>query len=66
MADFGIVKIQNNANKIFVVKIKNYIFDRIENIVKDGENAGNQLFLFFPTMFSELFFSVRGFKNLGL
>ena len=30
-----------------------YILEKVENIVGKGENAGNQHFLLFPTMFSE-------------
>ena len=33
-----------------------YVFDRAENIVGKGENAGYQHFLLFPTMFSKAFF----------
>ena len=29
------------------------VFDRVENIVGKGENAGNQYFLLLPTMFSK-------------
>ena len=29
-----------------------FVFDRVENIVGKGENAGYQHFLLFPTMFS--------------
>ena len=31
------------------------VFDRVENIVGKGENAGYQHFLLFPTMFSKGF-----------
>ena len=47
------------ANKIKVLRIMIFVFDRIENIVGKGENAGNQHFLLFPQCFQKLF-------NLGL
>ena len=34
-----------------------FVFDRIENIVAKGENAGNQHFLFFPQCFQKPFYS---------
>ena len=37
--------------------IKN-VFDRVENIVVKGENAGNQHFLLFPQCFQKLYFPV--------
>ena len=33
------------------------VFDRIENIVGKGENAGYQYFLLFPQYFQRAFFS---------
>ena len=43
-------------DKINVAQMLISIFDRIENIVGKGENAGNQRFLLFPTIFSKGFF----------
>ena len=34
------------------------LVDRVANIVRNGENAGYQDFLLFPTMFSKAFFSM--------
>ena len=38
-------------------KIMNFVFDRVENIVGKGENAGNQHFLLFPQCFQKAFYS---------
>ena len=35
-------------NKIKVLKLKNFVFDRVENIVGKGKNAAYQHFLLFP------------------
>ena len=35
------------------------VFDRIENIVRKGENAGNQHFLLFPQSFQTALFPGR-------
>ena len=43
-------------NKIDFAKVVIFVFDRVENIVAKGENAGNQHFFPFPTMFSKGFF----------
>ena len=40
------------------------VFDTVETIVGKGENAGNQHFLLFPTMFSKGFF-LRVVKRLN-
>ena len=32
-----------------------FVFDRVENIVGKGENAGNQQFLLFPQCFQKAF-----------
>ena len=34
----------------------NFVLDKVENNVRKGENAGYQLFLLFPTMFSNAIF----------
>ena len=44
---------EDNFNVEQIVK---YIFDRVENIVKTGENAGYQHFSPFLTMFSKAYF----------
>ena len=38
---------------IYVAKMMISVFDRVENIVGKGENAGYQHFLLFATMFSK-------------
>ena len=43
-------------DKLNVAKIMNSVFDRIENIVGKGENAGYQHFLLFPQCFEKDFF----------
>ena len=40
-------------DKIKVFEMMIFVFDRVENIVGKGENAGYQHFLLFPTMFSK-------------
>ena len=42
-------------DKIIVAQIMISVFDRVENIVGKGENAGYQHFSPFPTMFSKGF-----------
>ena len=44
-------------DKYNIAKMKIYLFDRVENTVGKGENAGNQYFLLFPTVFSKAFFA---------
>ena len=53
-------------------EILKFCLRRIENIVGKGENAGYQHFLFFPTMFSNVYFPrviksrdcmVKGYTN---
>ena len=39
-----------------MARIPKFVFQRIENILEKGENAVYQHFLFFPTLFSKLFF----------
>ena len=46
-------------DKIKVFEMMIFVFDRVENIVGKGENAGYQHFLLFPTMFLKgLFYKV--------
>ena len=52
-------------DKFNVSKMMRSVSNREENIVGKGENAGNQHFLLFPTMFSNAFF-YREVKNHGL
>ena len=40
-------------NKLDVAKMKISLFDRVENTVGKGENAGYQHFLLFPQCFSK-------------
>ena len=40
-------------DKLVVAKMKISFFDRVENTVGKGENAGNQHFLLFPQCFSK-------------
>ena len=40
------------------------VFDRVENIVGKGENAGNQHFLLFPQCFQKIFSS--GLLKVGI
>ena len=40
-------------NNLDIVQVMKYVFDRVENILGKGENAGYQHFLLFPTIFSE-------------
>ena len=42
-------------NKIKVLKMMIFVFDRVENIVGKGENAGYQHFLLFPQCFQRFF-----------
>ena len=42
-------------DKITGLQMPIFVFDRIENIVGKGENAGYQHFLLFPQCFQELF-----------
>ena len=41
-------------DKLNVDKMKISLLDRVQNTEGKGENAGNQHFLLFPTMFSTL------------
>ena len=49
-------------DKIILTQKLKFLFGRVENIVGKGENAGDQHFLLFPTLFSKAFFS-RGIKS---
>ena len=49
----------NNKNDI-------YVFDRVENIVGKGENAGYQHFLLFPQSFQKACFSGCHYVIMGL
>ena len=50
----GLTKLKAFAdNKFSVAKIMISLFDRVENIVEKGENAGYQHFLHFPLCFLE-------------
>ena len=40
------------SHNCFIGQRRKYAGKKVENIVGKGENAGNQHFLFFPTMFS--------------
>ena len=51
----------DNISKI--IKIMISLFDRVENTVGKGENAGYQPFSPFPTLFSKAFF-LRVVKSL--
>ena len=46
-----------SEEKLNVAKIMISVFDRVENIVRKGENAGYQHFLLFPQCFQKVFFS---------
>ena len=45
-------------DKIHVAEIMIYLFDREENIMGKGENAGYQHFLLFPQCFQKAFLNV--------
>ena len=45
------------GNNLYVPKMMIYVFDREENIVGKGENAGYQHFFLFPQSFQKLSFS---------
>ena len=51
-------------DKINVAKMMIYVFDRAENIVGKGENAGHQHFLLFPQCFQKAFSS--GVLKVGI
>ena len=43
-------------NKIKVLKMMIFVFDRVENTVGKGENVGYQHFLLFPQCFQRAFY----------
>ena len=43
-----------------------FVLERVENIVGKGENAGNQHFLLFRTMFSKGFFPQKFSKTSSI
>ena len=43
-------------DNIKVLKMMIFVFDKAENIVEKGENAGNQHFLLFPQCFQRAFY----------
>ena len=43
-------------DNFYLVQIMIYVFDRVENIVGKGENAGYQHFLLFPQCFQKFSF----------
>ena len=43
-------------DKFKLAQMMNFVFDRVENIVGKGENAGFSALSLFPTMFSKAFF----------
>ena len=52
---FDVTKLKAFADeKIIIAQMMISVFDRVENIVEKGENAGNQHFLSFPIMFSKV------------
>ena len=52
------------VNNLNVANILISVFDRVENIVGKGENAGYQHFLLFPHCFQRA--PIRGFFKLGI
>ena len=47
-------------DKIYVIKMMIFVFDRVQNIVGKGYNVGYQHFLFFPQCFLKVFFFIQG------
>ena len=52
------------GNKIKIDEMMNLVFDKFENIVGNGENAGDQHFLLFPQCFQMTF--SPGSLNVGI
>ena len=52
MINFKLVQIESIC-RMKLGKMMIFVFDRIENIVGKGENAGDQQFLLFPQCFRE-------------
>ena len=50
------IKLVSN-DKFCVAKIMIPVFDRVENILGKGENAGSQHFLLFPQCFQKAFYT---------
>ena len=50
-------------HKIEVVKVMIFVFDRVENLVGKGENAGYQYFLLFSQSFNP-FLHIYSFKHI--
>ena len=46
-------------DKFIVTKMPIFLFDRVENFVGRGENAGNHHFLLFPQCFQKVYFQGR-------
>ena len=51
-------------DKINVTEKLKFVFERVENIVGKGENAGNQHFLLFPQCFQKA--SILGLLKVGI
>ena len=47
-------------DEINIAKLMIHVFDRVENIVGKGENAGHQHFLLFPQCFQKVSFGGGG------
>ena len=59
-----VTKLKASADdKLKVAKITIFLFDRAENTVGKGENAGYQYFLLFPVFFKAFFFRVLRSQN---
>ena len=56
---FNLVQIESNCRrqKKKVLEKIIFVFDRVENIVGKGQNAGYQHFLLFPQCFQKAFYS---------
>ena len=52
------------GNKIKALKKMNFVFDRVENVKGNGENAGYQHFFLFPQCFQKAFYS--GSLKIGI
>ena len=42
-----------------------FVLEKMENIMENGENAGNEYFFYFPTMISEPFILANSLKKTG-
>ena len=63
MLDWSILKAFAD-DKIRVFKMMIFVFDRVENIMGKGENAGNQHFLLFPQCFQRAYYP--GLLKVGI